>query len=296
MRIKQRDFLFQFINSGILIVFAFSCIYPFYYLIINSLSNPADAANGIYLFPKNITLVSYEHLAQIPSIYQSVFISLSRTVVGTVLTVFSCAFVGFLVSKKTMPGRKWIYRSIIFTMFFNSGLIPWYMLMKELHLKNSFLLYVLPSMISAFYIILVKTYIESLPAALEESAEMDGAGLTTVFFKIIMPLSMPIIACVAVFSAVNQWNSWADNYYLVSDSNLNTLQYLLYTNLQTNMANMMNATSGGSSVTSMASSVQVTAASIKQSMTVVTVLPILLVYPLMQRYFVRGLMLGAIKG
>jgi len=293
---KIKNALFQIVNTGMLLLFSLSCIYPFYYIIINSMSNPVEIANGVYFFPKDITWAAYQQLSHIPNLYHSVFVSVARTIVGTVLTVLSCAFVGYLVTKKLMPCRKWIYRFIIFTMFFNSGLIPWYMVMKELHLKNNFLLYVLPTMISAFFIILIKTYIESLPTSLEESAEVDGADTFTIFAKIIFPLSMPIVACIAVFTAVNQWNSWADNLYLVSDSRLDTLQLLLYRNLQSNMASVLQSSSNSNAAASLSSSVQVTATSIKHAMTVITVLPILVVYPLMQKYFVKGIMLGAVKG
>ncbi len=294
---QWREVPFQVVNSGFLLLFAFLCVYPFYYIIINSLSDPMETAKGVYLWPRSWTLTSYEQLMQIPSIFQSIFVSVARTVVGTVITVFCSAFLGYMVTKKDLPFRSSIYRLIIITMFFNSGLIPWYMLMKTLYLKNNFLLYVLPGAVSAFFIILVKTYIESLPASMEESAQIDGAGTWTIFFKIIFPLSLPIIACIAVFTAVGQWNSWADNFYLVTDSNLNTLQYLLYTNLKSNMADMMRTSASGTTQgAALASAGKVTPMSIRYAITVITVFPIMLVYPFMQKYFVKGIMLGAVKG
>ncbi len=297
MNKSWREYLFQFANSGTLLIFAFLCVYPFYFIIINSLSHPTESAKGIYFFPREITLSSYEQLMQIPTIFQSVFISVARTVVGTIVTVFCSAFVGYMVTKKELPFRSFIYRLIIITMFFSSGLIPWYMLMKTLYLKNNFLLYVLPGAVSAFFIILVKTYIESLPSTLEESAQIDGAGILTIFFKIIFPLSLPIIACIAVFTAVGQWNSWADNFYLVTDSSLNTLQYLLYTNLKSNMADIMRTSASGTTLgADLASTGRVTPMSIRYAITVITVIPVMLIYPFMQKYFVKGIMLGAIKG
>lgn len=294
---KWKEPLYQLVNSGVLLLFAFLCAYPFYYIIVNSLSHPAESAKGVYFWPQGLTLSSYEQLMQIPTIFQSVFISVARTVVGTIITVFCSAFVGYMVTKKELPFRRGIYRLIIITMFFNSGLIPWYMLMKMLYLKNNFLLYVLPGAVSAFFIILVKTYIESLPVSLEESAQIDGAGVWTIFIKIIFPLSLPIIACIAVFTAVRQWNSWADNFYLVTDSKLNTLQYLLYTNLKSNMADIMRTSASGTTQgAELASSGRVTPMSIRYAITVVTVFPIMLLYPFMQKYFVKGIMLGAIKG
>ncbi len=296
-KLTWREVFYQIANTGLLLLFALICIYPFYYIIINSLSDPMETAKGVYFWPRGITLSSYDQLMQIPSIFQSVFISVARTVVGTIITVFCSAFIGYMVTKKELPLRSTIYRLIIVTMFFNSGLIPWYMLMKTLSLKNNFLLYVLPGAVSAFFIILVKTYIESLPASLEESAQIDGAGIWTLFFKIIFPLSLPIIACIAVFTAVGQWNSWADNFYLVTDSNLNTLQYLLYTNLKSNMADMMRTSASGTTQgAALASSGKVTPMSLRYAITVITVFPIMLLYPFMQKYFVKGIMLGAVKG
>jgi len=296
-KLTWKEIPYQIVNSGLLILFAFLCMYPFYYIIINSFSDPVETAKGVYFWPRGWTFTSYEQLMQIPSIFQSIFISVARTVVGTIITVFCSAFIGYMVTKKELPFRSTIYRLIIITMFFNSGLIPWYMLMKTLYLKNNFLLYVLPGAVSAFFIILVKTYIESLPASMEESAQIDGAGTWTIFVKIIFPLSLPIIACIAVFTAVGQWNSWADNFYLVTDSNLNTLQYLLYTNLKSNMADIMRTSASGTTQgAALASSGKVTPMSIRYAMTVITVFPIMLLYPFMQKYFVKGIMLGAVKG
>ena len=167
--------------------------------------------------------------------------------------------------------------------------------MKDLGLKNNFLLYVLPTAVGAFFVVLIKAYIESIPPAVEESAEIDGAGFFTVFFRIIIPLSIPILACVSVFCAVNQWNSWTDNFFLVNDKNLTTLQYLLYGLLKANMADLMHA-AGGSPGGGMNPGTQITPAGLQYAMTVVTVLPIMLVYPIMQRFFIKGIMLGAVKG
>lgn len=294
MKAKFKDCVFNVVNSIILIIFAFLCAYPFYYIIINSLSDSSAIDRGVYFIPRGFTLAYYQQLSKISDISNSVFISAARTVVGTFITLLASTLMGYLVTKKELPFRKFIYRAVIITMYFSSGLIPWYILMKNIHLKNTFWLYVIPSAVSAFYIILVKTYIESLPASMEESAEMDGAGVFTVFFRIVVPLCLPILACVVIFSAVGQWNSWADNLYLVSNNKLNTLQYLLYINLKSNMANLTGSTALYAA--SAMSTMKITPTAIRLAMTVVTVTPILLVYPFMQKYFVKGIMMGAIKG
>ncbi len=287
--LKSRSF--EIANGFLLIIFTFLCFYPLYYIFINSISMPDEVIKGVYLFPRKLTLVNYKEVFEIPLIFSGALVSLARTVVGTAVTVLCTSFVSFMVTRKDLPFRRFIYRMIVITMYFNAGLIPWYMVMKSLHLKNNFLLYILPFAVTGFYLILIKTYIESLPQSLEESAAIDGAGLFTVFFKVILPISLPIIACIAVFSAVGHWNYWIDNMFLVSDRNLQTLQYILYKQLQNNMQDAMR----GATASSMAS-YRITPVSLRLTMTFVTVFPILIVYPALQKYFVKGIMLGAIKG
>jgi ABC-type glycerol-3-phosphate transport system permease component len=203
------------------------------------------------------------------------------------------SFFAYLMTKEEMFGRKIIYRFVIITMYLNAGLIPWYMTMKTYGLKDNFLLYVIPGAVSAYYMILIKTYIESLPAALEESARIDGAGYIRVFRSIIFPLSKPIVATVAIYAAVGQWNTWTDNYFLVNKANLQTLQMILYNylNQSQNIANISaQALTAGTAV------VKITSMSIKMCITVIVTVPIICVYPFMQRYFVKGIMMGAVKG
>ena len=196
------------------------------------------------------------------------------------------------IAQNELPMRKWVYRFVVATMYFNAGLIPWYILMVNLGLKNNFLLYILPSAVGAYYVVLSKTYIESIPASVEESAKIDGAGVLTIYARLILPMSMPIIACLIVFCAVNQWNAWSDNFYLVSDPKLSTLQYQLYMNLANESSNVTNTTSSSSLLRSKAT----TELGLRYALSMLTVLPIILVYPFMQKYFVKGIMLGAVKG
>jgi ABC-type glycerol-3-phosphate transport system permease component len=178
-------------------------------------------------------------------------------------------------------------------MYLNAGLIPWYLVMRLYKLNNSFFLYIIPSAIVAYYVVLLKTYIEQLPQSLEESAKLDGAGYLTIFIKIIFPLSTPIIATIAVFASVGQWNTWYDNYFLVQNPQLRTLQLILYDYL--NEANAIAQASiedinRGMAVT------ELTPTSVRMTITMVATLPILFVYPRMQRYFIKGIMMGAVKG
>ena len=212
--------------------------------------------------------------------------------------VMASAFVGYLVTKQQMWHRKFWYRFLVITMYFNAGTIPWYLNMSMLGLTNNFMAYIIPGIVAPYNIILVKTYIESIPAELEESAFMDGAGYWTIFRKIIWPLSMPILATIAIFGAVGHWNSFTDSLILMQNApELYTLQHRLYLYLTTssNIGALMN---GGVS-SSAAEGIMQTALNakvIKYTVSMVSIIPILLVYPFMQRYFVKGIMLGAVKG
>ena len=280
------------LNFFLLIVFAFLCVYPLYFIFINSISGADAVVRGVYILPEDFSLEFYKSLLQMPNIPNSIVVSVARTVLGTALTVICSSFLGYMVTQSELPMRKWVYRFVVATMYFNAGLIPWYILMVNLGLKNNFLLYILPSAVGAYYVVLSKTYIESIPTSVEESAKIDGAGVLTIYARLILPMSMPIIACLIVFCAVNQWNAWSDNFYLVSDPKLSTLQYQLYMNLANESSNVTNTTSSSSLLRSKAT----TELGLRYALSMLTVLPIILVYPFMQKYFVKGIMLGAVKG
>ena len=289
---KLKDIVLRSLNLLILVLFAFLCIYPLYFIFINSLSSAQAIIRGVYFFPVEATLQYYTSLLSMPNIPQSIFISVARTVIGTCMTVVCSTFLAYMVTQRELPARKLIYRYIVITMYFSAGLIPWYILMRNLGMKNNFLLYVLPSSVGAFYVILAKTYIESIPLSIEESAKIDGAGVLTVFARIIVPMCLPIIACLIVFCAVGQWNSWADNFYLVSNPKLATLQYQLYMNLSSETASITNTASSSSLLRERA----ISEMGLRYALSMLTVIPIILVYPFMQKYFVKGIMLGAVKG
>lgn len=268
-------------------------MYPFYYIFIYSISDPQQAVKGVFIAPAGFTLLNYATIFKLDHMLNSFVVSVLRTVIGTAVTVLCCSWFAYAVTKNELYFRKLIYRFLVVTMYFNAGLIPWYLTMKALGLKNSFLLYILPGAISAFYVVLLKTFIEQLPKALEESAMIDGAGFLKIFVRIIFPLSMPIVATIAVFSAVGQWNTWMDNYFLVSSDRLQTLQLVLYNYLTqaqqiVNSSNMQDLNRGLAT--------KVSPESIRITITMVVTIPVMLVYPFLQRYFVKGIMLGAIKG
>ena len=292
-RLSVAEKIFSVLNYFFMAVFAFVCVYPFYYLFIYSISDPDKAMSGITFLPKGLTTANYEVLLKLQDIPNALFVSISRTILGTLITIVCCTFFAYLMTIPYMWYRKLIYRFAIITMYFNAGIIPWYLTMKTIGLKDNFLVYIIPSALSAFNIILIKAYIEELPISLSESAMLDGAGVVKIFIKIIFPLSKPIIATIAIFAAVAQWSSWFDNLLLVSNSHLQTLQLILYQYLNsTQTLSNMSALDMANGTAAKA----VTPQSIQVAITMITTLPILLVYPLMQRYFVKGIMVGAVKG
>ena len=296
--LTKGDIVFNIINYLFFSVFTFICIYPFYYLIINTMSANDLSANGMINFwPKNIHIENYINVLKIRGLSTAMWVSIGRTVIGTICTVLTSAFLGFMFTQKKMWGRKIWYRFIVITMYFNAGLIPSFLTMKTLGLTNNFWVYILPAVVQPFNIILVKTYMESIPASLQEAAEMDGAGIITVFRKIILPTSTPILATIAIFAAVGQWNSFYDALIYITDQKLYSLQYLLYTYI--NQANSLAAlikNSAGSSGNMMELAVLQTPTSVRMTVTVIVILPILFIYPMFQKYFVKGIMIGSVKG
>lgn len=284
------DKLFDTVNIAFLSLFSLACLYPFYYIFIYSISVSKDTYKGVYFLPVGFTLQNYVNIFQQNNIALAAFISVARTVLGLALTVFCTAFFAYLLAQPKMKFRKLTYRLIVFTMYVNSGLIPWYMTMKALGLKNNFLLYIIPTAIQAFYLILIKTYIEQLPPSLQESAMIDGAGPVKVFIRIILPLCVPVLATVAIFSAVDQWNSWTDNFYLCDIKTLQTLQLLLLNYMTDKTAEITTKT------LMLSQRVEITPFSIRMTITMIVTLPVLLIYPIFQKYFVKGIMIGAVKG
>lgn len=223
------DVCFDLINVLLLTVFTLICVFPFYYLFINTISDNALSARGlITLLPRGVHFENYIQIFKISGILTAAIVSLARTVIGTTLSVFASAFLGYLLTKRNMIGHKLVYRFIVVTMYFNAGVIPWYINMMNLHLLNNFLVYILPTIVAPYSIILVKTYMESIPSALEDAAQMDGAGYMARFARVILPVCLPILATITIFSAVGQWNSFQDTLFLISDKRLYTLQFLLY--------------------------------------------------------------------
>ena len=291
------DRIFDIMLIVFFTLFTLLCIFPFYYLFINTISaNDLVSSGLVNFYPRGIQFGNYIALKDVSDLGSSAIVTVARTIIGTALMVIVSAWAGYLVTKRTMWKRSLWYRSLVIIMYFNAGLIPWYMNMLMLGLTNNFFAYIIPGMVAPYNIILVKTYIESIPSSLEESAIIDGASTPTVFLRIIWPLSTPILATIAIFGAVGNWNSFQDSLLLMSNApKLYTLQHRLYIYLDSS-SNLSAVMSGSSGASTQALSSLLNTKVIKYTVSMVTIIPILMVYPFMQRFFVKGIMLGAVKG
>lgn len=282
------------LDTGIaifLIGFVIVTLYPIINTLAISFNDGVDATRGgIHLWPRLFTLQNYKTVLSNSNIGQAAFISVARTVIGTVLSVFLTAMLAYVLSRKEFLYKKQVSFIYVLTMYVSGGMIPSYLLIKELHLLNNFLVYIIPGLISAFNMIVIRTFINGIPYSLIESAKIDGAGDFRIFVQIVLPLCKPVLATVALFVAVGQWNSWFDSMLYCSGNNLlTTLQYEL-------MKLLSSTSTQNASVDIMKNaSNMVTPKSIRAAITIVTALPIVCLYPFLQRYFVSGLTIGGVK-
>ncbi|GIO30443.1 MULTISPECIES: carbohydrate ABC transporter permease [Paenibacillus] len=295
---RTEPILFHTFNALFMIALVVVTLYPFLNTIVVSFNAGNDTIRGgLYLWPRQFTLQNYKAVFASGTIYDAFLISVARTVLSTVLNIFLTTMLAYTLSRREYVFRKPITLIFVLTMYFNAGLIPGYFLMKDLHLINTFWVYVVPSMISAFNMIVIRTYIGTIPESLVESAKIDGAGEFKIFWRIIFPLCKPVLATIALFVAVGAWNSWFDAFLFTSSrQELSTLQYELMKLLSSSMnANSNPAVANGAGMTQEAAVSMVTPLSIRAAVTIVASVPILLVYPFMQKYFVVGLNVGSVK-
>ena len=289
-----KDFTYSLVIGLILTGFVIVTIYPILNTIAISFNEALDALRGgIYLWPRKWTLNNYRTVLHKESIMTGLYISVLRTFVGTVLHLSTTAVLAFILSRKNFIFAKHISFLYVLTMYVNGGLIPTFLLNRELGFMNSFLVYIIPGMVAAFNMLVIRTYMNGLPDSLEESAMIDGAGYMKVFLKIYVPLCKPVFATIALFIAVGQWNSWFDTMLFNRlNENLTTLQYELM-----KLLSSVSQLSGDANLAGQAGSaaVQVTTTSVRSAATVLTCLPIVVLYPFLQKYFVSGLTIGGVK-
>ncbi len=290
MKRTRGEKCFDAANLFVLAVVGFLCLYPFLYTLSISLSTATEASRaGFHIYPKEMSLVSYRMVLSNPHIVTGYVNTLMRTILGTVLTLMMTCVAAYPLSRREMPHRSLITFIIVFTMLFNGGLVPSYLLIKRLGLINTVWALILPLLITAFNVIIVKNFFQSLPESIIESARIDGAGEWTILFRLYIPLSKPVLATVALWTAVGHWNAWLDALLYITDDKRQVLQTFLQRIVIESSTQMMELGITDTSV------VQFTGETIKAATIIVTILPIICVYPFVQKYFVKGIMLGGVK-
>ncbi|GLX67743.1 carbohydrate ABC transporter permease [Paenibacillus glycanilyticus] len=276
-------------------LFSLSCLFPFIMVISGSLSTENDIINyGYTLWPKHITFDSYRILFLGSNrIIDAYGISILVTTAGTILSVFVTSMGAYVMARRSFKYRNILSVYVIITMLFNGGLVPWYIIcVHYLNLKDSLWALILPMLANAFNMFLIRNFMHSIPEEINESAKMDGAGEFKIFYRLVMPLSLPVLATVGLFVALSYWNDWFLGLMFVDKQELQPLQLLLRT-LVSNVE-FLKSSSNASAMQRI--SAQIPSESIKMALTVVTIGPIVFLYPFVQRYFVKGLMVGAVKG
>lgn len=285
--------IFNIINMSIMLFISFLTIFPFYYVFIISFASYAEVNKRlVYILPTSFDLTAYKLLLLSTDVIRGGIISIGITLIGTLFSIFVTASAAYVLSKKYLPGRNIILNLIVFTMFFSGGLIPYYITIKKLGLVNNLLVMILPLAFNTFYLIIMKNYFLTIPESLEESAKIDGGNDLYIFFRIILPVSAPIIATMVLFYAVDRWNEWWTAMLFLNKQELQPLQIVLR-NL---VVNMENSVGGGVGKAIAASKKPVFTQGVKMAVVVVTCVPILIIYPFLQKYFAQGIMLGSIKG
>lgn len=281
--------MFDIANNVFMAIIIFIMLYPFIYVVNYSLSDMTKVRGNLLLLPVGINVDAYQSVFRNAQIPHSAMVSVGRALVGPGLMLIVMSMASYALCRENLVGRKALNKYFIFTMYFSGGMIPIFLLMKMLGLLGSFWVYILPGLSNAFYLVLIRTYMEGLPIDLEEAALIDGAGYFLIYARIIFPLCMPVLAAVAMFSMVGHWNSFIDvRLYNSMEKDLFTLQYVLY--------NYLNSTTSATEEQAQALGSTYNAETVKMAITTITVLPILCVYPLLQRYFVSGLLIGSVKG
>nr|WP_314461799.1 carbohydrate ABC transporter permease [uncultured Clostridium sp.] len=284
--------IFVSLNTIFMIVFVIITLYPVWNTLVLAFNNGTDALRGgLYLWPRKWTLQNFITVIHKNNLLVGAYVTVARTMIGTLTALAANALLAYIVSRKRFLFKRQLALFWVITMYVNGGLIPNFLLYKGLGLTNSFLVYVIPGMVGAFNMLVIRTYMSGIPDSLEESAQLDGAGDLVIFTKIVSPLCKPVYATIALFCAVGHWNSWFDAMlYNRMNSSLTTLQYEL-------MKLLSSVTNQSTSAESMKNTVAaVTPTSVRAAATILTMLPIVCLYPFLQRYFVTGLTIGGVKG
>ena len=289
MKIKRTagDHAFEIVNIFLLVIICISTLYPFLYLISMSFRSAQSSFLNVSLIPDHPTLENYASILTADYILQSFLVTVLKTVVGTVLSLVAMVCTAYPLSKKYFPNRTLYTGLIVFTMFFSGGLIPTYLLIRSLHLYNTLWALILPGLISTYSMLIIRNFFMSIPEEIDESAKIDGANDIIILFKLILPLSKPILATVVLWQAVGPWNAWFDCLIYITDSGKQVLQVILQRIVNGGTQDLVQQTG-----VDMAGNPE----PIKAAATIVISLLIIAFYPFLQKYFVKGIMVGSLKG
>jgi putative aldouronate transport system permease protein len=291
MHKSKSDRVVDFILYTVMTLFCLLTLFPLYYVLVMSLTPYAEVMRngGFVIFPSKFTLEAYKTIFDSPRIPQALRITTTITVIGTFLNLLVTTLLAYPLSKKFLPGRNIVLMGIVFTMLFSGGLIPLYLTVKSTGLLNSIWALIIPGTVSSFNMLIMKTYFENLPSEVEEAARVDGCGEIQTLLRIVLPLSLPILATLGLFYGVTHWNAYFGGIMYLTDTKLQPIQVVLRSMIQT--PNVSSELQVNTAVLDM-----LPPETIKMATVVVTTLPIIAVYPFLQRYFIRGLLIGAIKG
>ncbi len=299
LRIKRSagDKAYDTFNVLFMLCLAFVTVYPFWYILVYSFNEGRDAAmGGLWFWPRKWTLQNYKYVLGNPYITNAFLVTIARTVIGSIIHMVVTGFAAYTLMKKDLPGRKAIVYFYMMPMFIGGTLVSSYLVNAKLGLLNNFFVYIIPGAFSFFMMLVIRTFFEGIPESLEESAMLDGAGYYTIFFRIYLPLSGPIIAATVFFSAVGHWLDYYTNLLYVSDKHLYTLQYVLYkVVVASETSDMYRELQESGRLLTLTSEQQVTTQGLKMATLVIVTFPVLFVYPFFQKYFTKGVLVGAVK-
>ena len=286
---------FDWINYAVMAVLAFIMIYPLWYCIVGSLNEGMDyLRGGVFLWPRKWTFANYKAVFLDKAILNAFWVTIWKCLIGTVTSVLCTAMVAYAITRPKLKLKKIYIPFIMLTMFFSGGLIPYFILIVDLNLYDSFWVYIIPTMFSAYNMIIIQSFMRDLPSELIESAKLDGASEYRIFFQMILPLSKPVLATIALFTVVNHWNAYFDSMMYTSSQELQTIQLFLKKVITDPSVSRGLGSAATIAIPDQAATL--TPQVVKLATMVVTALPIVCVYPFLQRYFVKGVTVGAVKG
>jgi putative aldouronate transport system permease protein len=291
----NRSTAFDWINYAVMVLLAFIMIYPLWYCVAGSLNEGMDyLRGGVFLWPRKWTLANYKAVFLDSAILNAFWVTIWKCLVGTVTSVLCTAMVAYAITRPKLRLKKLYIPFIMLTMFFSGGLIPYFILIVDLGLYDSFWVYVIPTMFSAYNMIIIQSFMRELPSELIESAKLDGASEYRIFFQMILPLSKPVLATIALFTVVTHWNSYFDSMMYTSSQELQTIQLFLKKVITDPSVSRGLGSAATIAIPDQAATL--TPQVVKLATMVVTALPVVCIYPFLQRYFVKGVTVGAVKG